>query len=317
MDEPRTLTHERFDVDVDPDVDRDVDCDVDRDVDVVSPVRAHVVRGADRRGSFSWRSQLQILVPLFVVWLGGFGVLGAVVAHGNFGDLFLDPAYINGGAWYDGLISQLGVVAWAVAAVSAAWSAWIAEVSGRRSAALFLACGAVVGSILLVDDLFGFHALLPSFGVPKPIAEAMFLLPLVAWLLRFWNDIARTRYPILLAALGANGVSVVVDLLVHPGNADRAVLYEDGPKFLGILAWATYFVLTTRDIARSAMAKRPGPLLPIDGESTRSGLAVPGRAGSGSAGSGPLVPIDGEPVGSDRVPLDALHTAGAIGLPPI
>ena len=82
---------------------------------------------------------------MFCVWLGGFGVLGAVVAHGNVGRLFLDPAYVNGGTWYDGLVSQLGVVAWTVAAVSAAWSAWIASVSGRRQAAGFLFCASMVG----------------------------------------------------------------------------------------------------------------------------------------------------------------------------
>ncbi len=190
------------------------------------------------------------------MWIGGFGVLGAVVAHGDVGSLFLDPAYLNGGVWYDGLVSQLGVMAWTVAAVSAAWSAWIANASGRASAAKFLSVASIVGTILLLDDLFGFHSIVPSFGVPKIVGELMVLAPLGAWLLRFWPDIARTRYPILLAALGANAASVVVDGLFHPANADIGLLFEDGPKFLGILAWATYFVLTTCDIARSAMSSR-------------------------------------------------------------
>jgi hypothetical protein len=222
-----------------------------------SPARRFSPRGSDRRRTFSWKSQLQILVPLFIVWLGGFGVLGAVIAHGNFGQLFLDPAYMNGGVWYNGLVSQLGMVAWSVAAISAAWSAWIAQVSGRAQAARFLFYGAVVGAILLADDLVDIHALLPwIIGIPKVLAQALVLLPLAVWTVRFWPDIVRTRYPVLLAAFAANGVSVMVDSLVHPGSADLALLFEDGPKFLGILAWATYFVLTTRDIARSAMATR-------------------------------------------------------------
>ncbi len=214
-------------------------------------------RRSDRRYRRSWRSQLQILVPLLVVWLGGFGVLGAVVAHGNMGRLFLDPSYINGGVWYDGLVSQLGIIAWTIATASAAWSAWIAQVSGRNMASRFLFHGAFVSAVLLVDDLFGFHSLVPNYlPIPKFVAEAIVLTPLALWLLRYWSDIQRTRYPVLLASLGASGLSVLIDAVLHPGNADTAVLYEDGPKFLGILAWATYFVLTTYDIARSAMAQK-------------------------------------------------------------
>ena len=104
-----------------------------------------------------------------------------------------------------------------------------------------------------------------AVGVPKPAAQALVLVPLGAWVVRFWPDIARTRYPVLLASLGANGLSVVVDTLVNPGMGDGAVLYEDGPKFLGVLAWATYFVLTTCDIARSAMAERAARDLAISG----------------------------------------------------
>ena len=195
-------------------------------------------------------------MPLLIVWLGGFGVLGAVVAHGDVGSLFLDPAYVNGGVWYDGLVSQLGAVAWTVAAVSAAWSSWIAKASGRANAAKFLFVASIVGTILLLDDLFGFHSIMPSFGIPKFVGELMVLAPLAAWFFRFWPDIARTRYPILLAAFGANGISIVIDTLLHPANADVGLFFEDGPKFLGILAWATYFVLTTYDIARSVMLAR-------------------------------------------------------------
>ena len=239
------------------------------------------LRGPDRRRGFSWASQLRVLVPLLIVWLGGFGVLGAVVAHGEVGSLFLDPAYLNGGVWYDGLVSQLGVVAWTVAVASAGWSAWIAKVSGRASAARFLFCASIVGAVLLVDDLFGFHSLAPTFGIPKIVGELMVLTPLGAWLVRFWPDISRTRYPVLLASLGANGISVIVDGLFHPSNADLGLVFEDGPKFLGILAWATYFVLTTYDIARSAMASRMTDTASrmTDSASRMTDIALPAESG--------------------------------------
>ena len=70
----------------------------------------------------------------------------------------------------------------------------------------------------------------------------------------FRSDIGRTRWQVLVAALGANAMSIAVDAFIHPNGFDRALLLEDGAKFLGILAWATYFVVTARDISRSAMA---------------------------------------------------------------
>ena len=208
----------------------------------------------DRRRGFSFREQLRLLVPLFVVWAVGFAVLSAVALHGDVGELLLDPSWIGGAAWYAGFVSQFGAVAWCVAATSAAWSSWIARTGGRIDAARFLRRGSIVTAVLLADDLFGFHSgVLEQIGLPKVVGELLVLSPLGLWLLVHAADIVRTRWQLLAASLGAQAASFVVDAFVNPGRFDFAVLFEDGPKFLGILAWATYFVVTARDISRSVL----------------------------------------------------------------
>ena len=58
---------------------------------------------------------------------------------------------------------------------------------------------------------------------------------------------------LLAGAFLGNALSILGDTLGQGSISDQAVLFEDGPKFLGILAWATYFIASTYDIARSAL----------------------------------------------------------------
>ena len=194
------------------------------------------------------------VVPLLCVWGCGLLVLGASAARGNVRELFLDPAYANGGAWWTGLISQLGILGWTSAAASAAWAAWIARHTGRTSAARFLFRGALASMVLLTDDLIGVHSMFWALGpVGKPFGLALVLAPVAAWFWIYRSDILRTRWVLLAGAFCANALSVVADTLGRGSISDQAALLEDGPKFLGILAWATYFIASTYDIARSAL----------------------------------------------------------------
>ncbi len=78
-------------------------------------------------------------------------------------------------------------------------------------------------------------------------------LPAVLWVLRHLDDIERTRWPLLAAAVSCLALSMVVEGLTGNSMGPRATLAEDGPKFLGVLAWAAYFALTSVDIARSVL----------------------------------------------------------------
>lgn len=218
---------------------------------------------SERRSRFDLSRQLRQLTPLVLMWSLGFSVIAAAALQNRIPltSLFLDPTALSDLPWYVGLLSNVGVLAWTVAAASALGGAWVAGQTDRPSASRFLGWGGVAAAMLLLDDLFLLHssALPKLLGVGKPIALLAVVTPTLVWLVRFTNEILRTRWMILAAALGAFATSVGADQLLQPGTS--TLLIEDGSKLLGVLAWSLYFVLTTHDIARStirtAMAKDP------------------------------------------------------------
>ena len=217
----------------------------------------------ERRIRRAWRSPGPVIVPLAVVWLVGLVVLTIAAQRTDPQVLFFDPAFSGDDPkWYTGAISQLGILAWSIAALSAAWSSWFAHHVGRPKAARFLAGGAIATTVLLLDDLFVVHAVASDLlGLPKPLLELLVILPAALWALRYAEDVLRTRWPLLGVAVLMLALSIVVERSTGNSFGPRATLAEDSPKFLGVLTWATYFALTSIDIARSALTQTHTPRL--------------------------------------------------------
>ncbi len=210
----------------------------------------------DRRRGFSSREQLTALAPLLAVWAVGAGVLGLMLLQGA-GDravMFLDPTSVGKLPWYVGAYAEIGAALWAVAATAAAFGWWMAREASRRAAASFLGGGSLVCLLMLTDTVLTLHArVLPRLiGTDKRLVVAVYGVAMLTWLVRSRAEILRTRWQVLAAAFVALGLSVAVDVLLHPTD-ELGVLLEDAPKFLGILAMTTYFTLTTRDVARSVL----------------------------------------------------------------
>lgn len=211
---------------------------------------------SDRRRRISIDRQLRLFTPLIAVWAVAGAILLVVGLQSQVPTrtLFLDPAALGNLPWYTGMVSNIGILAWTVAAASALGGAWVAGQTDRPSAARFLGAGGVVATILLLDDLFLFHSgFLPNvLGIPKSFAMLLVISPAVTWLAVFAGEVIRTRWFILAAALAAFFVSVAADQVLHP-TGSAALMFEDGAKFLGVIAWSLYFVLTTHDIVRSTI----------------------------------------------------------------
>jgi hypothetical protein len=265
---------------------------------------------SDRRTNRTGLSRLRPLLPLVCIWFLGCVLLTGLVLQRQvpYNELLLDPNSINRVPWYTGLVSNLGILCWTTATATAFFGAWLARFGGRPAASTMLARGAVLSSILLLDDLFQLHvAVKPLFGVSKPMVYACYLAVAGWWVVTQRTEIRRTRAELLLAALAAFGGSVIVDQLgaaLPLLNADRSLLVEDACKFLGVLAWAQYFVLTSSDIGRSIVtelreqASRPRLGSPNQseprrrndsGSPTQSGSAAHGEL-SHYAGSAATVP---------------------------
>lgn len=210
---------------------------------------------AERRRSPSLWEQVQPIVPLLLAWI----VAGVVVALAGaqkvvpVQTLFLDPQAVGDAPWYAGVLSSIGILCWTVSAVAAAGGAWVAAQTNRPGAASFLAGGAIATAVLLVDDLFLLHsdAMPKLLGTPKLVNIAVVLAPTFVWVLSQREELQRTRHATLASAFGALGLSVVADRFLT--DPTLGLVIEDGAKLFGIVAWMIYFVLTSRDIARSTI----------------------------------------------------------------
>ena len=213
----------------------------------------------DRRQLRTVRETIRLAVPLLGVWGMGLIVMAWVAAQTEqrAGELLMDPAFSLGSRWYTGLISNFGILAWTVAVAAALAGAWLCRLGGRASARHFLQAGAAVGILLLMDDLLQFHAvLLPAeLGVPKSLGQALLGASALAWAVRNRLEIRRTHAHLLAASVVALGCSFLIDSIVGPTPGQGWSVVEDGAKFLGVLAWATYFVVTTGDISRSVFSE--------------------------------------------------------------
>ncbi len=186
--------------------------------------------------------------------------------------LLLDPNTYNRLPWYTGMVSSLGVLGWTVAATAAATGARLSLLADRLAAARFLRAGALLSILLLLDDLFQLHVVVSqALGQPKLGFYLAYALLGTAWVVEHRDEALRTRWPMMVAAGVVLAGSATVDQILP--RSEAALVVEDALKFLGILAWAQYFVMTTSDIAASIVAIRrsDGPGHRTDGHGASGG----------------------------------------------
>ena len=187
-------------------------------------------------------------------------VLLATVVVGIAPDRVLkDPAAYHGTAVHIGFFSNIGILAWWTATAACLTAA--AVLRGWSSPAWQpLTAGGILTAVLCVDDLMLLHEeVFPThLGIPEAVIFAVYgsAAALYVWCFRQFHRAMET--PLLAVAVALFGISVVVDLNNIEDNW-WGVLLEDGAKFSGIIAWATYH-------ARSACAVLRTTRLGFSGE---------------------------------------------------
>ncbi len=154
-----------------------------------------------------------------------------------------------------GLLSNLGIIAWAAGAAVAFFGAWSAPRGGSR----LLFTGAVVTLFLLLDDALMMHEIwAPRLGVRETLALGMIAVLLLAWFVWVRHEIARSPWLFLAIAIAALGVMLALDLAEHHVAIPMHHLWEEGAKFVGVVNWSAYFIATAAEALSLRSSTSPG-----------------------------------------------------------
>jgi hypothetical protein len=142
-----------------------------------------------------------------------------------------------------GGLSNVGVLLWAVAAITAVFAACLRPDSSSRKPLL---AGGALSALLLADELFRLHdtklggsSLLETVIMVGYAGLAVMLVRTAgAWL-------RGTDVALLVAAFGLLATSVAIDRVASwmglYAEGGVGILIEDGVKFIGIVCWAFYW----------------------------------------------------------------------------
>ena len=115
---------------------------------------------------------------------------------------------------------------------------------------------ALISGYLAFDDLFMFHEFLaPEYlGVNENVVLFILVLAVAAYLYFHRSEILNTDLWMLILALALLGFSVFVDAasarLPNVQLGQWEYLMEDGFKWLGIVCWCSYHVLTAYQLIK-------------------------------------------------------------------
>lgn len=163
------------------------------------------------------------------------------------GTLTRDP--LSGKPAYLGLLSQAGILVWALGAAVALLGARLLP---WRAGGGYMLAAAALTTLLCIDDAFLLHdEVLPLLGISEKVIYAIYLVAALSFLVVFARRILKTAYPLFVLAFAFLGVSVVADTVGLPWL--DPYLLEDGAKFIGIALWSGYLFHTSG----SLLAARP------------------------------------------------------------
>lgn len=193
---------------------------------------------------FRFATSTRIVLPQVVAVLGLAVIPIALVAMVSLWyniplrNFVSDPVAILKKPFYFGLLSQLGIFIWAAMVAVCFLTANVLTLHAKKHPIrrFFLWSGLFV-LLLGLDDAFLFHdQVLPKYlGIPEIFAYTLYAGLAVAYLWAFRKIILRSDYTFLALALVSFALSVGLDVFIHSYIA--AYLFEEGFKFIGLVAW--------------------------------------------------------------------------------
>ena len=138
---------------------------------------------------------------------------------------------------YDGAVSNLGLMLWASTAAVALFGALLCVATDRPRAAIFSLHGFVLSAVLAVDDAYLLHEIVaPKIGIPQVVFLGLIGLTAMSYFILQRRFLLRSGRWVLAISLMGFAISLGIDQVYH-SIEPFWVVAEDGPKFVGIVAW--------------------------------------------------------------------------------
>ncbi len=187
----------------------------------------------------------------------GLVALGVTALGTDAGYFTKDVASIAGLLPVAGALSQLGILLWCAASSVAGFSALLVR---RRDEGRFLGYLCLLSAILALDDAFQLHEkIVPRLLGLDELHLVVLEGSLLAFiLLRFSGIALRSSYLFLLGAIVWFAASLLIDRFLSESTFPTwHHLFEDGPKFVGILNWSAYCILVSYSLVGAEARRIP------------------------------------------------------------
>ncbi|MEJ5346302.1 MAG: hypothetical protein WHS83_15430 [Chloroflexus sp.] len=188
---------------------------------------------------------LIVVCCVTVVWLA------ARLWHINPVILLRDVYVVVGAEPYAGLMSNIGLLGWCVAAT--VWSITVYLLHPHRADTRYgLAISAgVITAVLLIDDGWMLHEyVLPRLtGLDEKVFLAGYALLAITFAGYALPRMLETDYLLAGIAAGCLAASYLMDIVLP--FTPRHTLYEDLAKLSGIIFWAAYALSVFREVAKT------------------------------------------------------------------
>jgi hypothetical protein len=178
---------------------------------------------------------ISILIALLILL---FIYLFSVLGHIPLGNLTKDTCAVTGAPFYNGLLSQLGLFVWVASASICFFCGYFNRKNKKIKS--FLIFSGFLSLGLGLDDAFLLHEyFFPEIiAIPEKIVFLVYFLIFIYYIIKYFNTILKTDFIILGLAFMMLGGSGFIDFFIY----SSFTLIEDGPKFIGIVAWLVYFI---------------------------------------------------------------------------
>ncbi|MCU0390544.1 MAG: hypothetical protein MUE81_05465 [Thermoflexibacter sp.] len=158
--------------------------------------------------------------------------------------------------FYSGIITNLGVFLWVVGGIVNFFTFLVIGKYESNQQANYLLLSCLISFILAIDDFFMFHErwAYRYFSINEKYVLLSYMILIIYYLIAYRAIILKNNFVFLILSLGLFGFSVVADLSWEKVFGKESVhgianfLVEEGAKFLGLMTWAIYHTISSKDL---------------------------------------------------------------------